>query len=129
MADITPSTEFDFKLAPVYRKNLTAEWATMLLNHVGLGILASGFPDKSVQVSGTFGGAVLNIQGSNNSTDGENGVWATLLDPFNASLSFSSSGLRQILENTKWVRARVSGGNGTTSITVTLFGSSNKDPR
>lgn len=129
MADITPSTEFDFKLAPVFRKNIISVWSAMLLNHVGLGILASGFPDKTVQVVGTFGGCSVVIEGSNNSTDGDDGNWSVLVDPFNSSLSFTSAGLKQILENTKYVRARISGGDGTTSITVILFGSSNKDPR
>lgn len=129
MADINPSTEFDFKNTPVFRKNILSTWAGMLLNHAGLGVLASGFPDKTVQIVGTFGGCSVVIEGSNNSTDGNDGNWTVLSDPFNSSLSFTSSGLKQILENTKYVRARISGGDGTTSITVILFGSSSKDPR
>ena len=71
--------------------------------------------DKSVQVSGTFAGATVVIQGSNNGTD-----WETLQDPEGAALSFSASGLRGILEHVRYIRPVSSGGSGA-DITVTIF--------
>lgn len=129
MAIVTPSSEFDFKNTPVFRKNLIVTWANMLQGDTGVGVLASGFPDKTAHINGTFGTATVRIEGSNNSIDGQDGNWALLRDPFNAALTFTSADLRQILENTKWVRVSISGGDGTTDITAIIFGSSHKDPK
>lgn len=71
--------------------------------------------DKSVQVAGTLAGATIVIQGSN---DGVN--WETLQDPEGAALSFSASGLRGILEHTRYIRPVSSGGSGS-AISVTIF--------
>lgn len=71
--------------------------------------------DKSVQVEGTFGGATVVIQGSNDGTN-----WRTLSDPSNAALSFAAAGLEAIQEHTRYIRPLSSGGTGT-SVTVTIF--------
>lgn len=71
--------------------------------------------DKSVQIEGTFGGATVVLQGSN---DGSN--WKTLSDPSNTALSFTSAGLEAVLEHTRYIRPSSSGGTGT-AVTVTVF--------
>lgn len=71
--------------------------------------------DKSVQVSGTLGGATIVVQGSN---DGIN--WETLQDPEGAALSFTSSGLRGILEHVRFIRPVSTGGTGS-NILVSIF--------
>ena len=71
--------------------------------------------DKTVQITGTFGTGTVVIQGSN---DGSN--WATLKDPSNTAISTTSAAIRAILENPLYIRPLVTGGDGTTSITVTL---------
>lgn len=77
------------------------------------------FPDCSVQISGTFGaGGTLVIEGSNETTPT---TWNTLNDPSGSPLSFTAAGLKQILELTRWVRPRVTAGDGTTSLTVRLY--------
>jgi hypothetical protein len=73
------------------------------------------YSDRSVQVQGAFGGASVSIQGSN---DAEN--YHTLNDPFGSLLSFSTGGLRQVLEYVRRVQPAISGGSGA-SITVTVL--------
>lgn len=73
------------------------------------------YSDRSVQVTGTFGGASVTIEGSN---DGEN--WFTLADPQGNSLNFVTAKLEAILELVLWIRPKVTGGDGTTSINVNM---------
>lgn len=79
--------------------------------------LSSAFTgDRTVQVQGTFGsGGTLVIEGT---LDNQN--WYVLKDLSNSSLSFTSAGLRGVLENVVSIRPRVVGGNGTTDINVIL---------
>lgn len=78
--------------------------------HVGAG-------DRTVQVTGTFGtGGTLILEGT---VDGTN--WAQLRDPSSTLISFTAAGIKAVLENVVAVRPRVTGGDGTTSLTVTLI--------
>jgi hypothetical protein len=74
-----------------------------------------GASDRSVQVSGTFGGATAVLQGSNDGV-----TWNTLTDPQGNALSFTAGGLEAVLELTRYVRPSVSGGDGTTSVAFVL---------
>lgn len=71
--------------------------------------------DRCVQVSGTFGGATITMQGS---LDGS--TWATLSDPTGTALTFTAAGLKGISEAAKFIRPLLSGGSGS-SVTVRLF--------
>lgn len=77
---------------------------------------AAEFADRSAQVRGTFGGASLVIEGSNDGTNYE-----TLHDPFGNLLSFSLNGIKAVMELTLYIRPRVVGGDGTTAIAVNIF--------
>ena len=77
----------------------------------------SRYPDKTIQVSGTFGGATVLIKGSNDGSTyftchGQTGL-----------LSFTSDGGDVIIENYPFLQATHSGGTGET-VTVTIFGAS-----
>jgi hypothetical protein len=73
--------------------------------------------DRSVQVSGTFGASGTVVwEGSN---DGVN--FFTLSSPQGTSLTFTSGGLKQVLEGVQFARPRVVSGDGTTNIQVTLL--------
>lgn len=75
------------------------------------------YADRSVQVSGTFGGASVDIEGSN---DGSN--WSTLNDPQGNALTFSGgSRIEAILELSRYIRPKVTGGDGTTAILVSML--------
>ncbi len=67
----------------------------------------ASFTDRSVQVSGTFGGTTVTIEGSNNGT-----TWVTLTDTAGTALTFTSAGLRQILQVTRYIRAKTTSGTG-----------------
>lgn len=88
----------------------------------GTAIEMTDFADRSVQVEGTFGAATVVIQGSNDGTN-----WQTLRDPQGVALSFTTAGLKQVLETTRFIRPSSSGGTGTAA-TVTMLMRKN-DPR
>lgn len=75
------------------------------------------YADRSVQVAGTFGaGGTLLIEGSNDGTN-----WATLNNVQGTALSITAAGIKQVAEVTTQVRARVSAGDGTTSLNVAFL--------
>jgi len=73
--------------------------------------------DRSWQVGGTFGaGGTVLCEGSN---EGSN--YVTLTDPQGNAISKTAAAIEQIEELTVYVRPRVSAGDGTTSINVTML--------
>ena len=75
------------------------------------------FGDVTVQVSGTFGGATVLIEGSN-----DNVSWFTLNDPQGNALSVATSGkIEVVLEAPRYMRPTSSGGGATTSLSVYLM--------
>jgi len=74
------------------------------------------FSDRSVQAVGTWGGATLVMQGSN---DGGT-TWANLQDAEGNAISFTANDFKQLLEVSGHIRPSISGGDGTTDIDVHL---------
>jgi hypothetical protein len=94
-----------------------AVWTPLPSGSEGEPFERPSFADRSVQVTGLFGaGGALAIEGSN---DGAS--WFRLTDPQGAPLSFSTAGLRQVQEVTLLLRPRVTGGDATTALTVTML--------
>lgn len=92
-------------------------WLLMANGDSGAPYTTPEFPDRTVQVEGTFGaGGTVLIEGSN---DGNN--YHVLSDFSGASLSFTSAGLKGVTENVLHLRPRVSGGDGTTSLNVFML--------
>lgn len=81
----------------------------------GAPIEAVDFADRSVQVTGTFGGATVVVEGSNDSAN-----YAVLTDPQGNDLNISTAKVEMVAEVTRLVRPRVAGGAGT-SVTVSLL--------
>lgn len=74
------------------------------------------YADRCVQVTGTFGaGGSVTIEGSNDGTN-----YAALADPQGNALTITAAKLEQVLELPRYVRPRVTAGDGTTSLTVTI---------
>jgi hypothetical protein len=72
--------------------------------------------DRTVQVTGTFGsGGTVVFEGSN---DGVN--YYTLTNPLGTAISVTAAGITQVTEATAWMRPRITAGDGTTSLTVTV---------
>ena len=70
---------------------------------------------RCVQFSGTFGGATIVIQGSNDGTN-----YVTLTDPQGNAISKTAAAIEQLEEITRYVKPVISGGSGS-SITVTML--------
>jgi hypothetical protein len=92
-------------------------WTPLLNGDSGVPFPMPGWADRSVQVAGTFGaGGTCLIEGTNDGTN-----YVTLADPQGVALSITAAGLKEISQIVKLIRPRVSAGDGTTSITVTLL--------
>lgn len=74
------------------------------------------YPDMTVQVTGTFGGMTVGIEGSNDGTN-----YSTLNDAQGNALSLTAAGIEQILENTEFVRIATTGGTSA-SVNVIIHG-------
>jgi hypothetical protein len=94
----------------------------------GAAISMPGAADRCVQVTGTLGaGGNVRIEGSNLAAprtaaqDGTFADWNVLTDPQGNALDLASLRIEQITEITRWIRPRITGGDGTTSLTVRLL--------
>ena len=94
------------------------KWAAVPNGNQGDGVQLGYYADRTVQVVGTFGaGGSVTIQGSN---DGGT-TWATLSDQAAGALTFTSTGLRQILQLPHMIRPSVTAGDGTTALDIYIF--------
>jgi hypothetical protein len=94
---------------------MVATWTPLAAaGDVGQALQRTDLSDRSVQVTGTFAGATLVFEGSN---DGVN--FFPLSNPAGSALSFTSAGLMQMTTATAWVRPHVSAGSGA-ALTVTM---------
>lgn len=79
------------------------------------------FADRSVQVKGTFGtGGTVIMEGSND-REIDTPTYFPLKDPNGVAISFTEDEGAQLLECTYLTRPRVTGGDGTTDLTVTIL--------
>lgn len=91
-------------------------WGGLAAGETGDAVEFVSYVDRSFQVTGTFGGASIVLEGSNNGTDYE-----ILNDPQGNQISLSAHGLKQVEEVTRYVHPRVVGGDGTTNLAVNLL--------
>ena len=96
-------------------------WANLANGDDGADYVSQRSADRSIQVEGTFGAAgSVRIEGSNYAT-------AALYQPFGdinlASIDVLTASRRlvQLLEAAYRIRPRVTAGDGTTSLTITLY--------
>ena len=75
------------------------------------------YADRSIHVSGTFDGATVQIQGSNNG----GASFAALADPTETVISITSERIKAVLENTGQIMPVITGGGGAQSLTVSLL--------
>lgn len=92
-----------------------ATWAGVGNADQGTAVPMSMSSDRSVQIEGTFGGATVLIEGSNDGV-----FWRTLTDPQGNPISKTSPSIEQISEITRYVRPSTTGGAGT-NLTVSLI--------
>ena len=103
---------------------VTFTWAGITAGSTMKAVSGPGWVDRSIQVEGTFSAAsTITAQGSNDSTN-----FHTLHDPFSNLISFAAAGLTQIIEVTNNFKPVLTGGDGTTSLTVTLTTRNSQPP-
>lgn len=85
-------------------------------NADGSAITAHEYGDRTVQITGTFDGATVTLQGSNDGTN-----WVALTDPQGNGIAKTAAALESVMETPRFTRVITTGGAGSQSITVTLF--------
>jgi len=92
-------------------------WSGLLNGDDGQPFEAHDFADCSVQFGGTFGaGGTVVWEGSN---DGS--AYFTLTDVQGSGISKTAAAIEQVAEACRWMRPRVTAGDGSTSMVVTLY--------
>lgn len=92
-----------------------ATWANVTENDSCVALEMPNLNDKSVAITGSFGGATLSVAGSND--DGAN-FWP-LRSPDSVVISMTSAGLKAILENPQQIKPVMTGGTAQ-SVTITM---------
>ena len=111
---IAPVTTFPFETSSDVA---VTTWANMLADDDGEPVRLAVYSDRSIQVAGTFGGASITIGGSN---DGQ--TYHALTDAQGNALTLTASALKAVIEPPIYLKPRVFGGDGTTSLKVVLSG-------
>lgn len=92
-------------------------WSGLLNTDDGSPLDFVDWADRCVQITGTFGvGGTVVLEGSNDGTN-----WATMTDYANVALSFTAPAVKQITEQPRFMRPRVTAGDGTTSLAVSIL--------
>lgn len=115
MGTINPSFQ-DLSVQFFGNNVIVYTWAALGVGDDGAPVAGPGWADRGIHVIGTstFGaGGTVVIEGSNDGTN-----WNTLDDPFGVPMSYTGSIIRQVVEVCLFIRPRITGGDGTTAITV-----------
>ena len=92
-------------------------WTGLLNGDDGTPIIMAGASIRSVQFVGTFGaGGTIIFEGSNDGTN-----YFTSTDPQGNAISKTAAGAEALEECTKYVRPRVTAGDGTTDLKAYLY--------
>lgn len=113
MANITPT------FLPVLDDGsyVVIQWANMALNDIGLACGFVQYADRSVQLTGTLGAAGnMRWEGSNDSAN-----YAVLTDPQGNNLDYTTLKTEAVTELAVLARPRITAGDGTTLLTVTML--------
>lgn len=119
MAEIEYTSDNDF----IKNRSQYIVWSGLSVDDTGSPLQFAGHADKTVHVFGTWDGASVIFEGSNDprvETDPNNAAWATMNDPQAIAFQRSSDFIDMVVENPRYMRPRVSGGGGSTNITIIL---------
>ena len=90
-----------------------AKWETLTADDVGDVADLGKYPEKSVQITGTLGGAVPGLEGSMDKV-----TWFLLT--FDGVNAIAALGMFYVWENPNFIRANNGGGDGTTDVDYQL---------
>lgn len=94
-----------------------ATWASIGDSDTCTPVSFPDLTDRSVQVFGTFGGASIAIQGSNDAGT----TFAPLNDPGGTVIGITTAKIKAILENSEQIKPVTSGGTGSSLTVCILF--------
>lgn len=116
MATRTPSRErVDTFLDDAHVIN----WSGLLNGDDGAPVEMPGSADRTVQFLGTFGtGGTIIIEGTNEQTPT---TYFPLTDPQGNAISKTAASGESVLELTRWIRPRVTAGDGSTNLQALLL--------
>ena len=114
MASVALVTTFPFETS---QHVAVTTWAPMLADDDGEPVQLAVYSDRSIQVSGVFGGASVTIGGSNDGV-----TYHALADAQGYALTLTSGALKAVIELPIYLKPRVFGGDVTTEIKVVLSG-------
>ena len=97
---------------------LTIEWDAVASESSGDWQLLGHYQRKTLHAYGVWNGAVLIIEGSNESVPSEGNAIPLTETLQNQPIALTANAIREILENPLYFRPRIAGGDGSTSITV-----------
>lgn len=92
---------------------IVASWYGLKSEQAGESICFGEYGDRSIQACGTFSGAAVIFEGSNDGTH-----FCPLKDPFGDNISITAEALCGVTEATLHARPRVSGGDANTLLDV-----------
>ena len=114
MATRAPVTTYPFETS---LDVAVTTWGGLLADDDGEPVRLAVYSDRSIQISGTFGGASVTIGGSNDGV-----TFHALTGADGTALTLTAAALKQIVELPLFIKPRVFGGDGTTNLVVTLAG-------
>lgn len=96
---------------------LLIQWSGLLNGDSGDPYTIPGYSDRSIQVQGTFGtGGSISLEGSNDGTN-----YIVLTDPQGNAITKTSAAIEAVTELPRYIRPRVTAGDGTTNLVASLF--------
>lgn len=101
----------------------TVSWFNVPQDDEGLYIELPNHQDKTVHFYGTFGGATASMYGSNDEraiSDPDNAEWVLLVDAQANVMSKTSAAMELIIDNPRFLKCDVTGGDGTTAVNIVL---------
>ena len=101
-----------------FGRTIRYTWSNLAQGDDGIPISIPGAADRSVQVTGTFNGASVIIEGTLEETPIN---YFTLTDMQGNPISFSAVGGELISEMVTHIRPRISGGGASTDLVVILL--------
>lgn len=124
----------DFTYTQVNKNTVSVSWTGLDGDDSGKAVDLSGYPDKTVQVLGTFDSATCKLYGSNDPavlTDRAAGTlfgsktaeWLNVVDPQGNVISKTAAAIEAVLENSRFYTPVNTGGGGSTSLTVIITAS------
>lgn len=117
----TTATPIPLPAGSAYKDAVMFRWY-LANGEAGDPVDLAAYADRSVQVLGTFGvGGSVRVEGSLLPAPIADVDYGTLTDPQGNALDVTSAKIEAVSEASRWLRPRVTAGDGTTALTIVLL--------